>query len=1062
MNSFCRLAAHRSVCALLIVAVAALDLCAQPSEEIDPAQRFVEALRDQRPGYFQTALDFLEHAKDDPAVSDEFKRRIGYEQGMTLYFQALAIGDTEIYERTLEASRQKLDAFAKANPDSDWGAKARGLLARFLMLKGQKLMRQVESLGSTDQTNREKLLVEARRLFADAQQTFEASEKFFADRLKALPAIAAAQSPDQGSSRGRGRSGNVRRQTTSARRQQAELAAERQRLRAEWLLARHQIGEAMYEEAMTWPAGSEQTKGQLGKAVEHLHRLYEKNDLSIVGLDAHLLEGRCYQALGELKKAIGCYQDLVDQPAELPVMRSLMAQAIRRQAECYTLQDDLDTAIAVCSQWLDQARGAEIDDPNWLAVRYQLALAHQAMGLAARQKKDSDGERAHLKAARTQARTVARAPSVWQKPASVLLAALGQGETQDEPKDFEQAFEAGREAISLMTADSRVAPLTKANNPRELPIIEKRIEDNRAAARRFFQLALKMAEESSQNGKLDTDKVVVARYYLAYLDYLDSRWYETAVVGDFIARRHPNNGAARSAAKLALLSFEKLRAKADADHCEFESSRLDSIARYILQQWPNEEEAAEAYRILVDLAIQRDDLKEARQLLEKVDPAHRGGVTLQIGLAEWNQYVRSESKEKNSPPLSLGPTSNEGEKTKGRSQRSLEEGLKLVAAEKSPTITPTVAVAALTLAKLYVDNSQYEQAIQRLEDPRFGALSLVQANHPAVNDPFAEEAFRTALRAYVSVQPPRREKAISVMDAMEKRLGDGDSESAARITRIYIGLGLKLKRHLDDLVAENKQDEAESVKTAFVDFLDRSRSRQSGASWASKNWIAQMYYSLGKPENDTAPLKGQSREFCGKAEEAYREILAEVTTRDDFAPGADAILGVKNRLAQCLATQYKFDEALALYGEVLAEKPTSLLTQRAAAMTFQLRGDIENAKWFDNAIQGGLPDDKTGANRVWGWNKLSLLAFRFAQRNPAFYKTYFDARYQLSLCQFKQAMKLRGQERVRQLAVVAKSIENLDLLSSGEAWKEHRPEFEEVLKDIQKVQKKKPIGFSRR
>ena len=129
-------------------------------------------------------------------------------------------------------------------------------------------------------------------------------------------------------------------------------------------------------------------------------------------------------------------------------------------------------------------------------------------------------------------------------------------------------------------------------------------------------------------------------------------------------------------------------------------------------------------------------------------------------------------------------------------------------------------------------------------------------------------------------------------------------------------------------------------------------------------------------------------------------------------------------------------------------------------MVYQRRGDLEDAKWYNYALRGGQKDKKTGKNRVWGWIKLSQLAFRFAQRNPTYYDAYYEARYNLSQCSFSKAMKLKGDQRGKELARVQRSIEKFDLISSGDAWANHRPEFEKMLKEIQKLRQKKPVGFS--
>ncbi len=78
--------------ALAVAWTALSSLCIGPrAEAAEPAQAFVDGLRQR--GYYDYALEYLNRASSDPFVSDEFKRKILYEEGLTLLEQATRVLD---------------------------------------------------------------------------------------------------------------------------------------------------------------------------------------------------------------------------------------------------------------------------------------------------------------------------------------------------------------------------------------------------------------------------------------------------------------------------------------------------------------------------------------------------------------------------------------------------------------------------------------------------------------------------------------------------------------------------------------------------------------------------------------------------------------------------------------------------------------------------------------------------------------------------------------------------------------------------------------------------------
>ena len=154
-----------------------------------------------------------------------------------------------------------------------------------------------------------------------------------------------------------------------------------------------------------------------------LSELYEKYSRWLVGFYARLYEGRCYQALGDYQRALGCYEELISQSSVHPAFRKLIAAAYGYQAECLIAQGKLDMAIANATLWLKAAQDTETDMPEWLLVRFELAEALRAKAESADTKPSE--KRSLIVAARDAYRAVAAVPNEFQGPARAGLPRSG-------------------------------------------------------------------------------------------------------------------------------------------------------------------------------------------------------------------------------------------------------------------------------------------------------------------------------------------------------------------------------------------------------------------------------------------------------------------------------------------------------------------------------------------------------------------------------------------------------------------------------------------------------------
>ncbi len=254
----------------------------------------------------------------------------------------------------------------------------------------------------------------------------------------------------------------------------------------------------------------------------------------------------------------------------------------------------------------------------------------------------------------------------------------------------------------------------------------------------------------------------------------------------------------------------------------------------------------------------------------------------------------------------------------------LVSGVKRV--EGSGQVDATLASAAFSLAQMDLEAGDSAAAIEWMEQPKYGPLTLIKAGNPAATrDNFAVETYKMAMRAYIAVTPQQLEKAEAMMDALEKLVqGSGDSESGASLTAIYVSLGRQLQEHLKELRKSGKTKELDSVSQAFRVFLDRVMQRNAGGSLSSLNWVAETFASLGAGHEDGIGISTQAQAYYKKAASAYKQLIDLAAKDPKFRDNPDSLLGLRLRLADCYRGAGNYDEATLEVTKVLRDKPTLL------------------------------------------------------------------------------------------------------------------------------------------
>ncbi len=639
-----------------------------------------------------------------------------------------------------------------------------------------------------------------------------------------------------------------------------------------------------------------------------------------------------------------------------------------------------------------------------------------------------------------------------KEPAAEEEMAAEPAASEKDPTTFADALERGKMALEQSQADAEGVRIMEEQKDNEnLPKMRKDMATNDALAYRLLRVALSLADKGKE--KVDVKDVNSVRYFLAFMNFQRGRYYDSAVIGDFLARNAPETIEGRQGAKIALASFRKMYddSKQPEKDRTFEIEHIEQIAGFITKQWPNEEEAQDASQTLLNFAIQQHQLDRAIEYLKQIPETspNRSNSELRTAQALWATYLRAPL----SPPKER-PSAEQLERYRSQAEKLFTSA---VARFRKPpgTVSPVAVRAMLSLAQIYLDMSENDKAVAALEDEQFGPLTMIKAKDPSTSDPqLVIATYKVALRAYIATLDVQM--AIKVMNSLEKRIGNtNDPKAAENLTSIYIGLGRELQQHLERLRQIGNKKELDAVSTAFETFLKRIVERGGGSSFNSLSWVAENFYSLAKGLDDDSPEPPEKAKlYYANAAKGYEQILERAKQDPKFVPDPQALIGIRLRLAISERRVGHFNTAIKLISEVLEARPKLVPLQIEAAETYQLSGSVDKDGYL-TAIAGGEKTAK-GENLVWGWGKLA----KMTQNEEKYQDTFFQARLKIAECRYLYALKAADKAKhdeymnraKKELSIIYKLFPEL----GGPVW---YAQYDELAKKVQKELSEKPVGM---
>lgn len=951
-----------------VLACSLVVLAAAPAVAEEPVQRFLEALRNQ--GYHDVVEDYLRGLQHSAYISAEVKATIPYELAKTILENAESIRNLQLRMKELDRAAAAFQEFLDQNASHPLAGSARIDLGEVLVRRGRTLLLMAErdTAGKRDE-----LTSQARQLLQQAQTALDAAVADFQARFDKFPAFI----------------------------DQKETALREQRRQAliDLMQAKLVAATAVREYSKAFPQGSPERKEQLTAAARRYHEVYDKYRQRLAGLYAYLYEGQCHKELGDLRRALGIFTELMAEPDDPEAFRILKAKVVREFLECLidAQQKQYQAAIERGEQWLNTAPGRMDRTPDGLYIGYFTALAaHHRLDEIAKDTKmpkaEKDRETSRLRqliVQRLRLPTQFATDDLRQQARDLLAKYRTLDEPAGDPKTFADALQAGRETMDFyQVKESELAQAADAAQRKQLQ--DERDELLRRAMSQF-RLAMQLRDE-----RTPVDDVNTVRYYLTFASYGLRQYHDAAVLGQFLAQYYPTSAGAKHAAKIALAAWLQLYQQADEDQRDFEARQMVAVARLITEKWPTEPDADESWMLLGELAARERNLDQAAQYFDKIpDSSPRKALAeLKAGQALYAAYVQTQRQEPRPPQAELDPMLSSA-------RQRMTAGVQAMRKELGDAPAPYDLLASeLSLAQIHLSEGNAEQALALLTAP--GGV-LEAAAHPpqGARENFPQEAYKAALRCYVAMSDTQG--ARQMIDKLN-RLVPAGGDARAQLTRIYLSLGVDLERQIRETTDPARR---QKLLAGFETLLSEVSSSAESTTYDSLGWVASMFYSLGSAVSAPGGQQEQARRYFQQAAAAYEKLLAMPEAQDETT--RRSLLVQWARCKRRIGTREDLTAAVKTFLDLLAANPNLLEAQKEVCYTFEEWADVlKEPKFYEHAINGYW-SPKSQKTLNWGWFGMANRLVGYEQ----FRSHYYEARYNVAHCRFKLALTQQGAQRTQ-------------------------------------------------
>lgn len=947
---------------------------------------FLNALREK--GYDDEALLYLQQLEGKKNLPAEIRAVLPLEKALTLLHEAQKIRDANKKHAQLDSARAALEQFLQQSPAHERAALANSELGGIIVQKGRIEAR--ESRSPSNQSRKKELQQHARDYFRQAREVFEVAVKQHKAAWEQFP------------------------KNINENSEPAKFAAWR-KAELKYIQSQFNLAKLTFHESETYDRLAKDNQRLLKQAANEFEKIHTNYRSMVAGLHARMWQGKCYEEQGDLRKALGIYDELLGHGGTNEALAQLQDAVQHFRLICLNQsRKDYKIVIEEADGWIKERvntlRNSRRRSADHLGILWEASRAREF--LAEHEKTEAKEKERLLRRVLKDLQTLKTSSADYRELATekiMLINARLNIESQD-PEDFSTALGNGitmtqkisnmNKNVNAASASGDKAAIKQATDDRDAHLAE---------AVRILTLALELADE-----KTDIKELNRARYFLAIAYYyMDDRQYDAAVIGEFVAIRYRETDptTALQSAYLSLTAYidayntiNSQQAKTGRAADEVDMQLVIRMAEFISKHWPQEKEAQEARMRLGEFYERLGRHEEAAGYFKQIpeNTPQYLDAQLQAGQSFWNAYViaaRADVEDRvDQKQMNAWLT---------QARENLEAGITLKQKELPDAAAPpdNLMSAKLTLAQIYNETGEFPQAIELLATGRFPLLTHVatKGERPArgiKSQQFAAAAYQQAMRAYVGARDIS--KAQQALQQLEK-LGSGQN-----VINQLVQLGRQLQEEVERLRNIN-DPRLPDVIASFEEFLNAMFQRKN-QTIQSLFWVGQTYFDLGEGlSGGKIPAPAESAEKFSRSAEIFQEALRRGAADAQLA-NPKQIADMRLRLVRALRRQGKYEDAQKLVTEILTARPLAIDAQHEAAMLFSdwaTAVPSEAAKRLGSAISGVTPAG-TSTKVIWGWGMLSqklLAAMLRGKESTGLIEQFAEARYRLADCRRRLALK---------------------------------------------------------
>lgn len=612
----------------------------------------------------------------------------------------------------------------------------------------------------------------------------------------------------------------------------------------------------------------------------------------------------------------------------------------------------------------------------------------------------------------------------------------GPAENVKEVSSFGEAKQAGLEvllqAIELQTQLGKLSEI-------DLQLPENQIIRDEMMAQadqslRWLDRSLELA--TSETRRVDLNMV---RLYQCQAYWVKGYFLETALIGQFLLDRFPNELGTAEAAALAAQALNRLLSsrKAEGISVDVEQRQMVHICQQVLNRWPERKETGDVAFMLITTELDRNNFAAAQEVLTKLssDNPRRPVAELRMGMASL-QEAEALGKVENATEEQLG--------LRDERRRMAQEWLTSALAATSSELTSLHFVGAASLAQLLNDQRRFADTLKLLEQPPIAGLQRVEQSDPLVADVNVQtNMIQSAVIAYMGQMSEggdvatTTDRVAGLLALLQERLRD--HPRSVQILQSYYALTL---RKLREQAASNLSDEArQNLTTATVKIFDPIIGPSD--DWRLISILGETL--LGMAESLPASQQMLRTQTLESAARCYDQALKLTAGQAQESDVASFRLMFQVKSAAALRGQGKFEPANTQLMTLLKANPKNPLIQIELSELYQQWGTTSKDR-------AHLRTALMGQGDMWGWQKLAQATISDTKNRNTFYQALFG----MATCRF-QFGKLANDEKYVDAALKAvKDQFTRDKTMGGAEWYER---FDRLVKEIQQHAKRTANGI---